>query len=139
MLPFLESKTISVLHFEDEAHDRLLVKKRLSHEYEIRFLGESTLRNLDMYLSPAWIDNFNVIICDYCLPDIDAGKKLLTLSRCPKMIIFYSCLTEEQFCKNVQDILGYMPFNFRFIQKSSVNQFNRMISYINCDCDLHSC
>lgn len=133
MLPMLESDTISILHFDDEKMARTMLKLKLSTEYDIRFFGESTLKNAEMYLGPAWIDNFNVIVCDYCMPDVNAGHKLKLFAECKKNIIFYSCLTEDQFCKNVYSILGYIPFNFRFVQKCDPKQFDKIISFIESD------
>lgn len=136
MLPYVDTSTINILHFEDLDTTRLIVEKRLSHDFDINYYGESTLRNLDMYLTYPMCENFDVIICDYCLPDIDASQKLYILSKCSKNVIFYTCLSEKDFCQRVDKVLGYMPFNFRFINKNDTEQFNKLVRYV--DVDAHS-
>ena len=128
----LECKTLEILHFDDCADDRHAVETYLKQVYgDIAYTEESTLLNLEGYLTSPLVDYFDVIICDYCMPVVDAGQKLKFLADCNKEVIFYTCLSQRQFVENVRSKLGYIPFNFKFIQKATPDMFQNLTACID--------
>jgi DNA-binding response OmpR family regulator len=112
-------KAISILHFEDNKIHQKMLKDYLNREFNAKIRQESTLRNAETFLEPLCASVYDAIICDWMFPYRDAGKILVNLANCGKTVIFYTCLDREDFCLKCNDMLGYIPSNFKFIQKAS--------------------
>ncbi len=108
----------SILFIEDSDFTAKLIKSFFEkRKYKVRhfqnYIGISILINTHL------IENYDAIIADFITPICDASHCLNILSKCSKPIIFYSCLDEKDFRERCLSKLGYIPDNFKFIQKSS--------------------
>ena len=124
------NRTINILHFEDEKSIQETIKKRMKMEFHARVETESTLHNLDIYFKTHLIDQFNIVICDFCFPGESAETKLEILAKSKKTIIFNSCIDEDDFFSTVWDKLGYIPTNFVFVRKADKLGLDPLISAI---------
>tara|TARA_R110002020_G_scaffold2048_3_gene9414 strand:- start:3126 stop:3524 length:399 start_codon:yes stop_codon:yes gene_type:complete len=123
-------RTINILHFEDDKVSQKLIKKRMKMEFHARVKTESTLHNLDIYFKTHLIDQFHVVICDFCFPGESADSKLEILAKSKKTIIFNTCLDEDDFHMAVWDKLGDIPSNFVFVRKADKLGLGPLISAI---------
>jgi len=113
-------KTVSILHFEDDKLNQILVKKILEKRFGAYVRTEGSLNNVDWYIEhPHLLERYNAIICDYMFPNIDATIKLKEFARCDKPIIFYTCLDEDDWKFRVIRKLGHIPKNFSHLRKAN--------------------
>lgn len=112
-------KTLNVLHFEDDLANQEIVKQNLTNKFGAKTHTESSLQNLDIYFKTHYIENFDLIICDWNFPVFDIELKLATLENSAKPILFYSCLDRCEWLKKVKRVLGKIPDNFSFARKAS--------------------
>lgn len=113
-------KTVSILHFEDDKVNQLMVRKLLKKRFNAYVRTEDTLNNVHLYVEyPHLLERYNAIICDYMFPKVDATAKLKILSECDKPIIFYTCLDREDWEFRVIRKLGTIPKNFTHLRKAS--------------------
>jgi len=113
-------KTVSILHFEDDKVNQMMVKKLLQKRFEAYVRTESTLNNVDLYIeNPHLLERYNAIICDYMFPKVDATVKLEAFSKCDKPVIFYTCLDKDDWEFRVIRKLGHIPKNFSHLRKAA--------------------
>lgn len=112
-------KTLNVLHFEDEKTNQLIVKEKLKNRFGASTQTESSLLNLNIYFKTHFIDQFDLVICDWNFPSYNIELDLPTLEKSHKPILFYSCLDRQDWLHRVKKILGKIPDNFSFARKAS--------------------
>ncbi len=127
----IKSRSVSILHFEDDKTTQLLIKKRLKLEYNAKIRTESTLLNLGVYCNTKLIESFDLIICDFMFPTVSAEERLEILSGCDKYIIFYTCLDRVEFQERVYNKLGYIPTNFIHCRKAHRSGMDQLINQID--------
>lgn len=119
---------MNILLFEDNKTTQQIVTKYTEAKLGAKTLVESTLFNADLYLKTHYIDKFDIVVCDYCFPLLDATEKLEELRDCGKPVLFYTALSEDDFLEKVVNKLGALPVNFQHIRKAT--KLNLFISKI---------
>jgi len=114
----IADKTLNVLHFEDEKTNQMIVRHKLKNKFGATTQTESTLQNLDIYFKTHYIDQFDLVICDWNFPIFNIELKLPTLAKSGKPILFYSCIDECEWLERVKKVLGKIPDNFTFNRKA---------------------
>ena len=114
------SKKINILYFEDNKTCQIPITKgvpQIIGECHITVL--SSLYRAKAYLDSALIQNYDIVITDYMFPGVSAKELLSEFEHCGKTVIFHTCISEKDFCKDCLDVLGYMPLNFKFVRKAT--------------------
>lgn len=110
---------MNILYFEDNKVQQEIVSKYTQATLGAKTCLENTLYNTDIFLKTHYIEKFDIVICDYCFPGIDATEKLEDLRDCGKPVLFYTCLDEKEFEDKVIGKLGEMPYNFQYVRKAT--------------------
>jgi DNA-binding response OmpR family regulator len=110
---------MNILFFEDNKITQNIVRKYTNTTLNAKTEVKASLINADFYLKTHYIKKFDLIICDYCFPLLDATEKLEELRDCGKPVLFYSALDYEDFEERVLGKLKSMPDNFQFVRKAS--------------------
>jgi len=125
------SKKINILYFEDDRACQVPITKgipKIIGECHITVL--SSLYRAKTYLDSALIKNYDIVITDYMFPGLSAKKLLYEFEHCGKTVIFHTCISEKDFCKDCMDVLGYIPLNFKFVEKATNSYFQTITQLI---------
>ena len=125
------TKKINILYFEDDRSCQVPILRgipKIIGECHITVL--SSLYRAETYLNSALIQNYDIIITDYIFPGLCAKKLLSQFENCGKTVIFHTCISEKDFCKDCVDVLGYMPLNFKFVEKATDGYFQKITQLI---------
>lgn len=120
----------NILLFEDDKSTQQLIIGYISKTTGAKIRTESTLLNADIYLKSHLIENFDVIICDWMFPIMNAESKLREFRDCGKPVIFYTCLGETNFLEKVYKHLGEIPKSFYYHQKGTFSSIAPMVSIL---------
>jgi len=113
-------KTVSILHFEDDRINQVMVREILKKRFQAYVRTEDTLNNVDLYIEyPHLLERYNAIICDYMFPKVDASVKFEAFANCGKPVIFYTCLDKDDWEFRVIRKLGHIPKSFSHLRKAS--------------------
>tara|TARA_R110002020_G_scaffold180191_2_gene374450 strand:- start:968 stop:1372 length:405 start_codon:yes stop_codon:yes gene_type:complete len=124
MITECEVKPINILCFEDNEYTRITIEDYMRIKFKANvdffrnYLGSGPI------LKTHLIDRYDAVIADCMTPLKDAFSCLSELANCGKTVIFYTCLDREDFCSKCKKILGYIPFNFKFVQKATADNLN---------------
>jgi len=123
---------MNILLFEDDKTQQQIVSQYTRSKLGAKTLIESSLFNADLYLKTHHIEKFDIIVCDYCFPLLDATEKLEELRDCGKPVLFYTCLDQDEFIERVTNKIGSIPENFEYIRKATkldlfLNKLKKMV------------
>lgn len=122
---------INILYFEDNKSAQIPITKGIP-----KIIGEShitvlsSLARARIYLDSVLIQNYDIVITDYMFPGISAKDLLSEFEHCGKTVIFHTCITEQDFCEDCIEVLGYVPLNFKFVRKATPNYLNTISNLI---------
>jgi CheY-like chemotaxis protein len=127
----IKTRSVNILHFEDDKGTQYIVKKALKNNYNARIKTESTLLNCESLVSTYLVNSFDVIICDYMFPTVSAEERLEVFAKCKKYVIFHTCIDLVDFQERVNKRLGYVPSNFIHCRKAQGSGTDPLIKLID--------
>lgn len=129
-------KAASILYFEDDKISQNMMTSRLKLKFGAKITIESTLKNLDIYIRTQYINEFDLIICDYCFTGEDISPKLQYLAAIDKRVVFNTCLDYDDWQRRVIEQLGEIPNNFVYTRKadySGLLKIDYEVERASCD------
>jgi len=127
----MQTKTFHALHFEDDKSAQKFVKKIVADEIGGKTLTETTLLNAKTQLkNKVLLEIIDCIIVDFMFPKKDASIILRELEKSEKPVLFYTCLEHDVFLKKCAEVLKFVPYNFKYVQKASLNMGAKIRNFI---------
>lgn len=123
------NKPLNILCYEDDEVNQKLLK-RVAQTLDAKISIRDNYMRAKTILSTHLIQDYDVIIADYMMPYQDAGSVLNELAETKKTVVFFTCLSQEDFIDNCKKIIGRVPDNFKFIRKATPGMLSKLKDFI---------
>jgi len=127
------SKPLNILCYEDDEINQNLLKK-VAQALDAKISIRGNYMRAKTILSTHLVQDYDVIIADYMMPYQDAGSVLNELAETKKTVVFFTCLSQDEFIDNCKKIIGRVPDNFKFVRKATPGMLSKLKSFIR-ECD----
>ena len=128
---YIEDKTFNVLCVEDDISTQKILKDYLTKKLPLNFEPQSTVLGAQRYIQAEPYDTIDLIVCDWMLPVWDASYLIKDLYSLGKVVIFFTCLDEDDLKNRVKTILGFYPKNFKYVQKATRDYLAKLTRFIS--------
>tara|TARA_R110002020_G_scaffold204750_1_gene409075 strand:+ start:2155 stop:2547 length:393 start_codon:yes stop_codon:yes gene_type:complete len=123
------NKPLNILCYEDDEVNQKLLK-RVAQTLDAKISIRDNYMRAKTILSTHLVQDYDVIIADYMMPYQDAGSVLNELAETKKTVVFFTCLSQEDFIDNCKKIIGRVPDNFKFVRKATPGMLSKLKDFI---------
>ncbi|MCP4989033.1 MAG: response regulator [Colwellia sp.] len=128
---YIEDKTFNVLCVEDDISTQKILKDYLTKKFSLNFEPQSTVLGAQRYIQAEPYDTVDLIVCDWMLPVWDASYLIKDLYSLGKVVIFFTCLEENDLKSRVKSIIGFYPKSFKYVQKATKDYLAKLTGFIS--------